>query len=123
MIHYELLPKDILVVTPTSPLEKTDFEKLARAVDPVIESHGKLNGLMIYVEAFPGWKNFGALLSHLKFVKDHHRHIQRVAAVTDSGFLSIMPLVAQHFVRAEVRHFPYQDKEKALAWLSGSVDP
>jgi tRNA U38,U39,U40 pseudouridine synthase TruA len=119
MIQFELLPeKGIVIVTPTSPLEKTDFENLARAVDPLIESQGKLNGLMIYAEAFPGWKDFGALVSHLKFVKDHHRHIQKVAAVTDSGFLSIVPLVAKHFVSAEVRHFDYQDKDKALAWLA-----
>jgi hypothetical protein len=29
------------------------------------------------------------LLSHFKFVKNHHRHIAKVAAVIDSGFLSI----------------------------------
>jgi 6-phosphogluconolactonase len=120
VIQYELLlDNGILIVTPTGPLEKADFDKLAQAVDPFIESQGKLNGLMVYVESFPGWKDFGALLSHLKFVRDHHRHVQRVAAVTDSGFLSILPLVAGHFVRAEVRHFDYQDKEKALAWLDG----
>jgi 6-phosphogluconolactonase len=120
VIQFELMPdKGILMVTPTGPLERADFEKLAQAVDPFIEAQGKLNGLMICVESFPGWKDFGALLSHLKFVKDHHRHILRVAAVTDSGFLSILPLVAKHFVRAEVRHFDYQDKDKALAWLDG----
>ena len=119
VIQFELLSdKGILIVTPTGPLEKTDFDRLAQAVDPVIESQGRLKGLMIYVEAFPGWKDFGGLVSHLKFVKDHRRHIQKVAAVTDSGFLSILPLVARHFVRAEVRHFDFQDKDKALAWLT-----
>jgi tRNA U38,U39,U40 pseudouridine synthase TruA len=119
VIQFELLADEgILMVTPTGPLEKTDFDKLAQAVDPFIESQGRLKGLMIYAAAFPGWKDFGGLVSHLRFVKNHHRLIQKVAAVTDSGFLSILPLVAQHFVQAEVRHFDHRDKAKALAWLT-----
>jgi hypothetical protein len=45
---------------------------------------------MIRTESFPGWESFGALVSHLKFVADHHRQIERIAAVTDSGFLKIV---------------------------------
>jgi 6-phosphogluconolactonase len=121
VIHYEILPgSGVVIVTPVSPLEKADFVKLAQAVDPLIESHGHLHGLMIYVEDFPGWEDFGAMISHLKFIKNHHCYIHRVAAVTDSGFLSILPLVASHFVSAEVRHFDYKDKEEALAWLTGA---
>ncbi|MFZ4702667.1 MAG: STAS/SEC14 domain-containing protein [Candidatus Methylumidiphilus sp.] len=61
--------------------------------------------------SFPGWSDFAALLSHLKFVKNHQQHIAKVAAVTDSGFLSIMPSIASHFVHAQVRHFDYGDKQ------------
>jgi SpoIIAA-like len=44
--------------------------------------------------------------------------IEKVATVSDSGFLRILPSVASHFVKAEVRHFDYHDKEKALEWLT-----
>ena len=118
MLHYEFSQDDsILIVTPDGPLTSTDFDRLAMEVDPLIEEKSKINGLMIYVESFPGWNDFAALVSHLKFVKNHHQSIRRVAAVTDSGFLSILPRVANHFVSAEVRHFDYQDKEGALNWL------
>jgi hypothetical protein len=53
---------------PRGPLEKEDFEQLAKEVDPFIASKGKLVGLMIHTESFPGWENFGAFVSHLKFV-------------------------------------------------------
>ena len=76
-----------LIVIPDGPLEKEDFEKLANEVDPFLESKGKLAGLMICAKSFPGWESFGAIVSHLKFVADHHRRIERRAAVTDSGFL------------------------------------
>ena len=119
MISHELLRnRGILIVKPDGPLEQTDFETLAGEVDPYIEAQGKLNGLLISAQLFPGWKNFAALVSHLRFVKNHHQKIRKVAAVTDSGFLSLMPRIATHFVNAEVKHFDYRDKDRALDWLS-----
>ena len=120
LIHELMLDEKILVITPEGSLEAADFERLAKEVDPYIEAKGTLNGLMIYTESFPGWENFAALLSHIKFVKEHHRNIEKVAAVTDSGFLSILPRVASHFVHADVKHFSYQDKKVALDSLKSS---
>jgi hypothetical protein len=118
MITHELLPHDgILIVTPEGKLQAADFEALAREVDPFIAEKGQLLGLMIHAESFPGWDDFGALVSHLKFVREHHSKIRRVAAVTDSKFLSIMPRLVDHFVSAKVRHFDYPNKEAALDWL------
>ena len=123
MIHFELLRnRGILIVTPQGPLEKTDFELVGQEVDPFIAAKGKLTGLMIYAKAFPGWKNFEALLSHLRFVGEHQRHIERVAAVTDSEFLTIMPSIVTHFVRAQVKHFGFDEKDRALAWLETGVE-
>ena len=118
MLNYELnRTEGILILKPMGPLESTDFEKLAGEVDPYIIENGTLNGLMIYTKSFPGWDNFAAFLSHIKFVKNHHQKIKKIAAVTGSGFLSIMPQVANHFIRADVRHFDYDDKGTALNWL------
>lgn len=118
MLRFELLRDEgILVLTPEGPLEAADFERLATAVDPLIAERGKLTGVMIYTKSFPGWENFGALVSHIRFVADHHRNIRRIAAVTDSGVLKILPRLADHFVQAEVRHFDFDKKDEALAWL------
>ena len=118
MLKYELNHAEgILIIRPNGPLESTDFEKLVQEVDPYIIEKGKLNGLMIYAKSFPGWDNFAAFLSHMKFVKKHHQKIKKIAAVTDSSFLSIMPQVANHFVKAEIKHFDYDDKDAALNWL------
>ena len=117
LINEILLDEKIIVVTTEGPLETTDFEALSTEVDPYIKAMGGLNGLMIYAESFAGWENFAALLSHMKFVKEHHHNIKKVAAVTDSEFLSILPRVAGLFVQAEVKHFSYQDKDVAFDWL------
>jgi hypothetical protein len=120
MIKSELLKdKGVLIVSPVEPLAASDFEHLAKEVDTYIEQNGRLHGLMVHTESFPGWVDFAALLSHLKFVKDHQSKIEKVAAVSDSGFLRIIPSVANHFVKAQVKHFNYDDKDKALEWLVG----
>ena len=118
MVSHELLEDEgILVVEPKSALESADFESIAKAVDPYIESQGNLRGLFIQVEAFPGWRDFRGLISHLRFVRDHHTHIKKVAAVTDSAFGVIAPSLASHFVSAEVRHFAFEDRDAAMVWL------
>ena len=118
MLNYELnRAESILIIEPAGPLESRDFERLVEEVDPYIAENGKLDGLMIYAKSFPGWDSFAAFLSHMKFVRNHHQKIKKIAAVTDSSFLSIMPQVANHFVQAEVRHFDYDDKDAALNWL------
>ena len=118
MIHSELLrEQNILVITPDGPLERGDFERLAREIDPLIASKGKVAGVMVCANSFPGWRSFGAFGAHLKFIADHHRHIERIAVVTDSGFLKAMPRVAELFVHPKVRHFDFEDRDRALAWL------
>jgi len=121
MIRVELLrDRGIVVVTPEGKFEAADFDRIGAEVDPFIEANGKLNGVMIYAATFPGWADFAALVKHFRFVKDHHRKIRRVAAVSDSNFLKIVPAVAKHFAAAKIRHFPFAEKDSALAWLEAS---
>lgn len=120
IIEFELLKDEgVLIVSPQGPLAAADFERIAAEADPYIEENGALKGLMILAEAFPGWQDFGALVAHFLFVRDHHQRIERVAAVTGDGFLSIMPAIVGHFVKAEVRHFATEDKDAAMRWLTG----
>ena len=118
MVEFELLKADgILILRPQGRLEAADFERVAREVDPYIEANGKLHGLLLDAEAFPGWRDFAALIAHFKFVRDHHRKIEKVAVVSDSSFLSVAPKFATHFVKADVRHFPQSQRDDAFAWL------
>jgi hypothetical protein len=123
MIDHELLKTEgILVLRPRDRLEAADFEKVAQEIDPYIEANGKLHGLMIDAATFPGWKDFAALVAHLRFVREHHRKIQKVAVVTDSSFLAVAPKIASHFVQADLRHFSHSQTEEALSWLRGGKE-
>ena len=118
MITFTLMKESgVLVISPEGKLEPQDFAAVAAEVDPFIEERGGLPGLMISAETFPGWDSFEALLTHIRFVRDHHRKIGRVALVSDGKLLSRVPRLADYFVSAEVRHFVTEDREGAMQWL------
>ena len=107
----------IVTVIPSDSLNEQDFVFLANEVDPFIEKEGKLKGLIIQVESFPGWENFAGLLSHLKFVREHHKKVEKVAVVSDGRAVSIMPKIVDHFVNAKVKYFPYENLDEAILWI------
>lgn len=118
MLNHELRYDDgVLVLNPDGPLEAADFTTVADLVDAYLERHGTLRGVLIHAKSFPGWKDFGALLAHLKFVKEHHQRIEKVAIVADGAFANIMPHIANHFIHAQVRHFDLVHKDAAWDWL------
>ena len=104
-------------VEPQGPLEASDFDELAVAVDAQIEAQGELRGLLIHAKSFPGWKDFAGMLAHLRFVREHHKRIHRVALVTDGDVLSVLPKIVDAFVSAEVRHFDYDALDEARSWV------
>ena len=108
----------IAILEPEGSLSENDFESATKIIDPYIEATGQLNGLIIHTKSFPGWDSFAALVSHLKFVKEHHKKISRVAFATDSMIGSFAETVASHFVNAEIKQFSYQELEQAKLWIA-----
>jgi hypothetical protein len=117
--HQLMEDKGILVLTPQGKLAEGDFAAVSGVVDPYIEKNGALRGILIDAPKFPGWENFAAMSSHLKFVKGHHQKVGKVAAVSDSALIKFAPTLAKHFVKAEVRGFEPSQREEAMAWLEG----
>jgi hypothetical protein len=118
MIKHEFLSTEgILLLEPAAPLEKSDFDRLSDIVDPYIQENGRLNGLVIHAVSFPGWQDFSTMLAHIKFIRDHHARISKVAMVADEGVLAVLPAIADRLVKADVRHFEHDDLDNALEWI------
>ena len=111
----------IALLEPDGPLSKNDFVTATKVIDAYIEKTDQLNGLIIHTESFPGWVSFAALSSHLKFIKEHHKKISRVAFSTDSVIGDFAEIVASHFVNAEIKLFSYQELEQARNWVAGAA--
>jgi hypothetical protein len=111
----------IAILEPDGELSKTDFISAAKIVDPYIEKSGKLNGIIIHVKSFPGWDSFSALLTHLSFVKDHHKKVAYVAFVTDSYLGKLAENVANHFISAQIKSYPFSEIKAAKEWIMDNI--
>jgi hypothetical protein len=117
--HRFLQDSRVLVIEAKHAVAAQDFDALAMAVDPWIESHGELEGIVIHAQAFPGWENLGSLIRHVQFVRDHHRKVKRIALAVDGKLAGVAPRVAEHFVRAELRAFAPDQLDAAVSWAAG----
>jgi len=118
MLNVELdSAMEIAVLKPEGALSENDFDNAAKVIDPYLELHGGLKGLIISTRDFPGWESFGSLTKHIKFVKDHQKRLSRVALVTDSKIGNVAEKIAGHFVAAEIKHFPYDAFGQAKEWV------
>ena len=92
----------------------------ALPIDPQIEAHGDLAGLIIEAPHFPGWDSFGALVSHMRFIRDHEKHVKKIAVVTDSHLGDVAEHLTSHFVSAQIKHFPAGEVEQARSWITAA---
>ena len=121
MMQVHLNEKEyIAILKPNGRLSEDDFTSARDIIDPFIENHGKLNGIIIYVETFPGWDSFGALITHLKFINGHHKKVLKVALVTNSIIGDVAEYIGKHFIEAQIKHFDFTDFEKAKKWINSS---
>jgi hypothetical protein len=116
--HRLLADRGVIVVEVTQALRARDFDELTVTADTWIEANGDLQGLVIHARRFPGWENLGGLIRHVRFVRDHHRKIKRIAIAADGELATLGPRIGEHFVQAEVRSFAYDALDAAIAWAA-----
>lgn len=118
-VFHRLLPDtEVLVVDVDEPLRVQDFDALALTADTWLGAHDELQGIVIHAHRFPGWENIGSLLRHVRFVRDYHRKVNRVALATGSVLAAMVPRVAEYFLHAKVKTFGYDEIEAAIAWAA-----
>jgi hypothetical protein len=109
----------IAILEPDGRLSESDFRSAAAIIDPFIERAGHIRGLIIHTRSFPGWESFPAMLSHLTFIREHHKKVPRIAFVTDSVLRNLAETIGKHFVSADIKSFRYQDMGPAITWIVG----
>lgn len=114
---FRLLPESgVLVIEITGALRAHDFDALSVTVDSWIEAHGTLKGIVLHAHTFPGWESFESLLRHVQFVRDHHKKVEKVALAADGKLAGLAAHLSEHFVKADVKTFAYDELESAIHW-------
>ena len=109
--------KGIATLEPDGELKESDFISATGIIDPYLENLGELKGIIIHTKSFPGWDSFSSLVAHLKFVREHHRQVTRIAFATDSPVGNFAESVANHFVNAEIKNFSFGEVEASREWI------
>jgi hypothetical protein len=110
------------VLEPSGKLEAADFDMITERFNARVNTTDRIPNLVIHTRDFPGWSDFGAFFGHLRFVRDHHKLVGKIALVSDSRVLDIAPAVGRQFLSADIRHFPAADLAAALDWVAESGD-
>ena len=108
----------IVIIEPDGKLSASDFQSAVKIIDPYIDEVGKLQGLIIASEKFPGWQDFAALASHLVFIQEHHKKIANIALVTNTALGNLAEHIVKHFVSAHIKAFDYSQIYQAKSWIT-----
>ena len=103
-------------------LRKADLDALTARFDAKVAAGGPVPNLVIQSPSFPTWSNFAALMEHLRFIRGHHRQIEKVALVSDARALDVAPRIARLFVSARLRHFPGRRARRGARLGGGARD-
>jgi hypothetical protein len=122
MIDIDLSDPDLVILSPHGALSESEFDAVAKAIDMRINEMDKVPNLVIHLDRLPQWDSLGALVRHLHFVRVHQKIIAKVAVVGDSPLLSVLPEIADQFVKAKVRRFPATKLVEARAWARAAED-
>ncbi|MEV0991846.1 STAS/SEC14 domain-containing protein [Streptomyces sp. NPDC049949] len=117
-ISHRLTDSGVLVVEVSQPLRAADFDTLGSTMDSRLGTPGGRTGVVLHAAGFPGWENGSSLVRHVRFVRDHRRVIGKVALAADGKVASLLPRLANRFVRAEVRRFGHEELDSAVAWAA-----
>lgn len=107
-----------LLLEPVGALSRRDLDGLSKRFDGWVARNDSVPNLVIRADSFPTWTDFAALTKHLRFIREHHRLVEKVAIVSDARAFDVAPRLAGLVVSAELRHFRAADLPAALDWVA-----
>lgn len=122
MFEIDQTDPDFVVISPKGSLSKEDFDTLAATIDAQINERDAVPNFLFCIDKIPHWDGLDALSRHLQFIRSHEALVKKIALVGDSRLLSLGPDIADHFVKAKLRHFPMAKLEEAKVWLRSDRD-
>ncbi|HPE62224.1 MAG TPA: STAS/SEC14 domain-containing protein [Thiolinea sp.] len=103
-------------------LSEQDFSNATRTLEAYVKTHGKAPSLLLRADSIPHWDSIAALGKHIHLVETFQKQVPKVAIVTDSTLLGMLPNLADFFLQARIRHFSRVNLDQAKAWASAAGD-
>ena len=116
MITAEPVSDRALRLTPSGKLSAADFHTLAPVVDAMIERNGSIR-LLIDASGFSGWDSLAALEAHGGFIKNHQRHVERIAVIVGHDWQHWLVDTVRLVLHPQARAFDKAQESEALDWI------
>ena len=100
-------------------ITKEDYDAAITPMQAFIDKHGSVNFIEI-VESFAGFEP-SIIWPGLKFDMANLKHIDRVAVVSDIGWISPITKAAGYFMSTKLRMFDMSELVEAQAWVRSSA--
>ena len=100
----------------TGKVAKADYEILLSKLDEAIETHGKIN-LVVVLEDFDGWEGLDAAKADFEFGTTQYRDVERAAFVSDKKWHKWMVNIMDPFTRrTDEAYFGLAQLQDAWHW-------
>jgi hypothetical protein len=116
MIKIEKITENIVRVTLPETLKSYDFVQLAPQIEAAMK-HGKIS-LLVDATNFNGWENIQSFEKHIRFVKSHHNHVERIAIIAGHNWQHWLAGMLKIFVNPEVRVFDKEEASEVMEWIT-----
>jgi hypothetical protein len=110
------LESNMVEIKVTGALNHHDFKELAQKIDPLINRFGSLK-LFVDATHFTGWDNSQAAEQHFRFVKEHHKKIDKIAVISGHAWQHWLISVIKIFIHPEIKIFSDHQFPEARNWL------
>jgi hypothetical protein len=113
------LPDDVVGIEAVGRIETSDYETvLDPAVEAALQGHEKIRLLYVLGEEFEGY-SAGASWEDLKLGVEHWSKWERIAVVTDKGWIRDGVRMFGWMLPGAVKVFETGAREEAIAWVTG----
>ncbi len=115
----ELIPiesENVVGIRIDGKIEKADMEKITRLIDERLQTYEKLR-IYVELESFGGI-SFEAFIKDIKLGFSHLKQFEKKAVVSDKTWVAkLADWGGQLIPSMEVKHFTWEEKEQAKAWV------
>ena len=107
----------IAILEADGPLTKSDFKESTSTFRAYVGEKGKLKGVAVYTEKFPGWGSLSDIPFHFKFAFEHRQKAEKVALVTNSPLAVLVKMFGPFLFGTKAKVFKYDQLAVAKDWL------
>ena len=118
MIGFSIDDGNIVHATPHGKISETDIRDTAGPqIDRLLRDKGHLSGVLVDAREFEGWEDFSAFAAHVKFIKDHHDKVDKIAVINGGENHDFLKRIFSLVPHIEFRFFAGDEEQTAEQWL------